>query len=90
MEWDRTMLLATNKGGTVRFWVHFRHLNAVMILDPFGLPRIADGTKSLGNASLFKTLGPYGEQGKFPSSQQIGKYDDYYPRGYISILPHNF
>ena len=54
--WSSPIVLASKKGGDVRFCIDFRKVNAVTKKDSFPLPRIDDSLNKLQGSSWFSTM----------------------------------
>ena len=55
-EWASTIVLASKRDGSVRFYVYYRRLNAKTVTEAYLLPCIDDCPDSLGDAKIFMTL----------------------------------
>lgn len=55
-EWASPVRLAPKKDGNLWFCVHFRRLNAIMVLHRYVISRMDECTESLFRAQLFPTL----------------------------------
>lgn len=54
--WSSGIVLAKKKGGTMRFCVDYRRLNAVTVKDAYPLPRIDEALDYLSGSLWFSTL----------------------------------
>ena len=55
-EWASPVVLVPKKGGSLRFYVDYRRLNACTLADSYLFPRMNDCIDSLGDATVFKML----------------------------------